>query len=302
MGRFEKDFLQAVELLKRGEVVAFPTETVYGLGARIFCEEAVKKIFSIKGRPADNPLIAHIGSLDDVSRLAVDIPEAFYVLADAFWPGPLTIVLKKHSDVPALVSAGHPTIAIRMPAHPLALRLIQAAGEPLVAPSANLSGRPSPTQSSDVKEDLTDRIHFILDGGESSIGIESTVISLIGPVPILLRPGAVSQAELESVLNQPVRLASEKDPAHSPGMKHRHYAPRAKVQLVLHPKTPSSSTSYLLSSEPFPSALVFNRRNFYSRLREADRSGAEEITIYCGPSIQQDAGLMNRILRCAGLL
>ncbi len=298
----EKKFLQAVELLKQGEVVAFPTETVYGLGACIFYEEAVQKIFSIKKRPSDNPLIAHIGSLSDVAKLAIDIPDAFYTLSSAFWPGPLTIVLKKHPAVPALVSAGHPTMAIRMPDHPLALRLIQAVGEPLVAPSANLSGRPSPTQASDVKEDLAGRLPLVLDGGECSIGIESTVVSLIDPIPTLLRPGSISQAQLESVLKCPIRLASEKDPACSPGMKHRHYAPRARVQVVLYPERPSTSASYLISSEPLFSALVFNRRNFYSRLREADRLGAEEITIYCGPSVQQDAGLMNRILRSAGLL
>lgn len=295
-------FFKAVELLKKGDVVAFPTETVYGLGGLVFCEEAIQKIFSIKQRPSDNPLIAHIANLDDVKKLAVDIPEAFYLLSEIFWPGPLTIVLKKHPHVPVLASAGQPSIAIRKPAHPLALRLIEEVGEPLVAPSANLSGRPSPTSAADVREDLKDSVSLILDGGECSIGIESTVVSLLEPKPVILRPGAITQEQLEAALGIPVRLATEKDPVASPGMRHRHYAPRAKVRLTFQPEEISPKTTYLLSSEPLGSALVFNRRNFYARLREADRLGASEITIYCGPSVQKDVGLMNRIVRSAGLL
>jgi Sua5/YciO/YrdC/YwlC family protein len=302
MEQAEKNFLKAVELLKRGEVVAFPTETVYGLGACLFNEGAIKKIFAIKKRPSDNPLIAHIGDLEDVEQLAIDIPEAFYLLSNRFWPGPLTIVLKKRPNVPMLASAGQPTIAIRMPAHPLALRLIRAVGEPLVAPSANLSGRPSPTLAADVREDLKDDTLLILDGGECSIGIESTVISLINSPPVILRPGSISQQELESALGVQVRLATEKDPIYSPGMKHRHYAPQAKVRVILRFEEIPPALAYLISSEPFASALAFNRRNFYSRLREADRLGVAEITIYCGPSAQEDAGLMNRVFRSAGLL
>jgi L-threonylcarbamoyladenylate synthase len=302
MEQAEKKFLKAVELLKKGEVVAFPTETVYGLGACLFHEEAIKKIFAIKKRPSDNPLIAHIGALEDVEQLAVDIPEAFYLLSNRFWPGPLTIVLKRRSNVPRLASAGQPTIAIRMPAHPLALRLIRAVGAPLVAPSANLSGRPSPTLAADVREDLKDDALLILDGGECSIGIESTVISLITSSPVILRPGSVSQQDLESALGMPIRLVTEKDPIYSPGMKHRHYAPQAKVRVILRLEEIPSDSAHLISSEPFASALLFNRRNFYSRLREADRLGVAEITIYCGPSVQEDAGLMNRVFRSAGLL
>lgn len=298
----ETIFSKAVELLKNGNVVAFPTETVYGLGASVFCEEAIQKIFSIKRRPSDNPLIVHISHVEDVKKLAVDIPKAFYLLSEVFWPGPLTVVLKKHPSVPALASAGQPSIAVRMPAHPLALRLIEAVGEPLVAPSANLSGRPSPTSSADVREDLKDLVPLILEGGECLIGIESTVISLLGPDPVILRPGAVTLEQLEAALGMPVRLAREKDPIASPGMRHRHYAPRAKVHLAFRSEEIRPSSSHIISSEPLESALVFNRRNFYARLREADRLGASEITIYCGPSVQKDAGLMNRIVRSAGLL
>ena len=295
----EKQFLEAVSRLKRGEPVAFPTETVYGLGAPVFQEAAVSKIFSLKGRPADNPLIVHVSSLEEISRLALDIPDSFFLLAQSFWPGPLTMVLKKRSEVPSIVSAGHSTIAVRMPDHPLALRLIKAVGEPLVAPSANLSGRPSPTTAQDVLEDLKEKNLLVLDGGECRIGIESTVISLIGPQPVLLRPGAVSQQQLEKVLGVSLRIAGNKDPVHSPGMKYRHYAPRAKVQLVFD-KQNLKGSGYLISSEPLLSAVLFTRQNFYSRLREADRLGVEEITVYCDPSIQQDAALMNRIFRAAG--
>lgn len=297
----EEFFNQAALLLQKGDVVAFPTETVYGLGARVFSEEAIQKIFSIKKRPSDNPLIVHISKLQDVERLALEIPKNFYLLAARFWPGPLTMVLQKRPEVPSIVSAGHPTIAIRMPAHPLALRLIQEVGEPIVAPSANVSGRPSPTNAADVREDLGETVPLILDGGECSIGIESTVIDLTRQNPVILRPGAITRQALEEVLQTPILLATEKDPIRSPGMKYRHYAPKAKVRLALCLEDLPKTSSYLLSSEEMPSAIVFNRRNFYAHLRLADRMGASEITIYCDPKMQEDIGLMNRIFRSAGL-
>ena len=300
MESMEKIFLEAVAKLQAGEPVAFPTETVYGLGAPVFQESAVQKVFLIKGRPSDNPLIVHISHLDEVKRLAIDIPDAFYVLAEKFMPGPLTIVLKRHPNVPPIVSAGHPSIAIRMPSHPLALRLIEAVGEPLVAPSANLSGRPSPTNAADVLEDLEGKVSLVLDGGECSVGIESTVISLFGPKPVLLRPGAISREELELALREAVLEPSVEEPAHSPGMLHRHYAPRAKIHLLFE-KEAIGNPEFLLSSEPHL-ATHFTRRNFYSFLRKADRLGVEEITIYCGPTALKDPGLMNRVLRAAGKL
>jgi len=297
----EQAISKAADLLKRGGVVAFPTETVYGLGARVFCEDAVKKIFSIKGRPLDNPLIAHIGTLEDVERLALNIPSAFYDLAKAFWPGPLTMVLQRRPDVPEIVSAKHPTIAVRMPSHPIALRLIREVKEPLVAPSANLSGKPSPTNAKDVLEDLGTLVSMILDGGPCQIGIESSVIDLTSSRFTLLRPGAISKENLESVLGAPVFFADEKGSVLSPGMKYRHYAPKAKMRLILQKKDLPRDALYLLSSEEMPSAIVFNRQSFYAHLRHADRLGVEEITVYCGPSVQLDAGLMNRIFRAAGI-
>ena len=196
----------AAALLKRGEPVVFPTETVYGLGAPVFDEKAILKIFSIKKRPPDNPLIVHIADVDDALDLSYDTPPDFWKLAERYWPGPLTIVLPKKDKVPACVSAGHPTVAIRMPAHTGALELIRAVGQPLAAPSANLSGRPSPTRALDVWEDLQGRVALILDGGECRIGIESTVISLTGSEPLLLRPGSVSKEEIEETLDCKVSL------------------------------------------------------------------------------------------------
>lgn len=283
------DLSKAIDCLKKGDPVAFPTETVYGLGAPVFHEEAVRKIFSIKGRPSDNPLIAHIAFLEEAARLGKDFNAAFYALAESFWPGPLTIVVKKHERVPGCVSAGHPTIAIRMPDHRIARELIEGVGEPLVAPSANLSGRPSPTSAQDVFEDLGGKLRYIVDGGTCCIGIESTVISLVEKEPILLRPGHISQEALEEVLGCKVGHASSESPILSPGMKYRHYAPNAKVTLVFKEEELKG---------PFfkPTAALL-----YSQLREADRKGWAAVEFYCDETVQKDAALMNRLLRAATL-
>ena len=205
--RLSPDQLQrAADLLKAGHLVAFPTETVYGLGAPIFSPEAIQSIFKVKGRPADNPLIAHVSSVEQVSRIALEIPEAFYRLAEVFFPGPLTVVLKRRPDVPSIVSAGLETIAVRMPSHPIALKLISLVDEPLVAPSANLSGMPSSTQAEHVLDDFDGKIAAVVDGGKTEIGIESTVINLLGETPILLRPGSISKEALEKVLGYPIFL------------------------------------------------------------------------------------------------
>jgi L-threonylcarbamoyladenylate synthase len=282
------DLLPAIACLKRGDPVVFPTETVYGLGAPLFNEAAVRRIFAIKGRPLDNPLIAHIACLEEAGSLSDGLNADFYALAEAFWPGPLTMVVKRRIEVPALVSAGQPTIAIRMPSHPVARQLIKAVGEPLVAPSANLSGRPSPTRLQDVLEDLNGKVAFVIDGGESEVGIESTVISLFHPVPTLLRPGKITREMLEEVLGRPVALPCASGPIVSPGMKYRHYAPKAPVRLV-----------YQLEDlrGPFISPTP---KTLYAQLREADRMGAAQIEIYCDEAVRRDAALMNRLLRAAG--
>lgn len=282
------DLSEAIEWLKNGEPVVFPTETVYGLGAPIFNETAVRRIFAIKGRPLDNPLIAHIAALEEAKTLSDGLSAAFYTLAEAFWPGPLAIVVKRRASVPALVSAGQPTIAIRMPSHSIARRLIEGVGEPLVAPSANLSGRPSPTCLQDVLEDLNGKVKFVIDGGDCEVGIESTVISLFHPIPTLLRPGKITREMLEDALRQPVALPPATGPIFSPGMKYRHYAPKAPIQLIF--KEEDLEGPFLL-----PSA-----KTLYAQLRAADRAGAALIQIYCDAAVQKDAALMNRLLRASG--
>jgi L-threonylcarbamoyladenylate synthase len=278
----------AIEALKKGEPVVFPTETVYGLGAPLFDEQAILQIFKLKGRPLDNPLIAHISSLEEVSRLSDALDSSFYRLAERFWPGPLTIVVKRKETVPSLASAGQPTIAIRMPSHPIARKLIEGVGAPLVAPSANLSGKPSPTRVADVLEDFEGQIKYVIDGGTCEVGIESTVISLFHQTPTLLRPGLIKKAELEEVLKQTIDLPSASGPILSPGMKYRHYAPKASLKLVFRKKDIRG---------PF---IQPTAQSFYAQLREADRLGLAEIQIYCDANLQKDEGLMNRLLRAAG--
>ena len=233
----EEALQRAAGLLKEGKIVAFPTETVYGLGADALNPEAVAQIYDIKMRPADNPLIVHVTGMDQLAELVMEIPADALILAGYFWPGPLTIVLPKKELVPDITTAGLSSVAVRVPSHPLALKLIQAAGLPVAAPSANLSGRPSPTTAEHVLEDLAGRIEAVLDGGPSSVGVESTVISLVSKLPALLRPGGVTLEMLENVLGKKILDLSNSGkeirgipPA--PGMKYRHYAPKAPLYLV----------------------------------------------------------------------
>ncbi|RQD76773.1 MAG: threonylcarbamoyl-AMP synthase [Candidatus Syntrophonatronum acetioxidans] len=231
----EAGIKKAAETLRRGGLVAFPTETVYGLGASAFSGEGVKKIFRAKGRPPDNPLIVHLAQLDTLKDLAVNIPPQAWTLAARFWPGPLTLILPKSPRVPPEVTAGLDTVAVRMPLHPTALALLRQAGLPLAAPSANLSGRPSPTTVEHVVEDLAGRVEIILDGGPCLVGLESTVLDITGKKPVLLRPGAVTLEELQEVLGEvevPPDLSYKDRAAPSPGLKYRHYAPRAPMFLV----------------------------------------------------------------------
>lgn len=227
---------RAAAVLRRGGLVAFPTETVYGLGADAFNAEAVRRIFAAKGRPADNPLIVHVASPADITPdLVTEWPRAAAALARAFWPGPLTLVVPAGPRVPAVVTAGLPTVGVRCPAHEVARALIEAAGRPVAAPSANRSGRPSATRAEDVWEDLAGRIDVLLDAGPAPVGVESTVVDVSGPRPRLLRPGGVPPEDLEAVLGQPVERAAELapgEPPPSPGMKYRHYAPRAPLELL----------------------------------------------------------------------
>ncbi len=233
--RPEKDKIKkAAEIIRKGGLVAFPTETVYGLGGNALDEDAAKKIYAAKGRPQDNPLIVHISDILQLEKLVKEIPERAKLLMDKFWPGPLTIIFNKSEVVPFGTTAGLDTVAIRMPSHAVALELIKEAGVPIAAPSANISGKPSPVCAEDVAEDLAGRIDMILDGGKVMVGVESTVLDLSEKVPIILRPGGVTREQLEEVLGRveldPGLAPGEKP--RSPGQKYRHYAPKAPMTLV----------------------------------------------------------------------
>jgi L-threonylcarbamoyladenylate synthase len=227
---------QAALFLKKNEVIAFPTETVYGLGGNAESSEAVAKIFAAKGRPSDNPLIIHIADTAQLTEFVASIPETAQKLIDEFWPGPLTIIFqKKEGKLSELATAGLPTVAVRMPDHPVALALIKAAGLPIAAPSANRSGKPSPTLASHVYEDLNGAITGIVDGGPTGVGVESTVIDCTGSIPMILRPGGVTKEQIEAVIGEvdfDPALKNEATAPKSPGMKYRHYAPDAPLFLV----------------------------------------------------------------------
>lgn len=228
--------IEAAQKLKQNEVVAFPTETVYGLGGNAESDEAVMKIFEAKGRPGDNPLIVHIANREQIHSFVKEISDQAAVLMDAFWPGPLTIILeKKAGALSEKATAGLSTVAVRMPDDPIALAIIEASGLPLAAPSANLSGKPSPTTANHVADDLTGRISGIVDGGATGVGLESTVVDCTGKIPAILRPGGVTKEQLEEVVGEvavdPALKDSNQAPK-SPGMKYRHYAPNAPFYLV----------------------------------------------------------------------
>ncbi len=288
---------KAVAYLRQGEPIVFPTETVYGLGAPVFHEEAVRKIFAIKGRPSDNPLILHVASLEGVKQVAHQIPKMFWDLADRFWPGPLSLIVQRSACVPSIVSAGQPTVAIRMPSHPVALELIRRTGEPLAAPSANLSGRPSPTCSLDVWEDLQGKVPLILEGGHCAVGIESSVLDVSGSFPVLLRPGSVTREELENFLHMKIRSPEEGGAPLSPGMKYRHYAPKAKVRLVLDRK--DLQGGYVLSPEPRLGERLLSMQTLFAEFRKADRQGASCIEIDCTPAVRSNEALMNRLAKAS---
>ena len=236
-GTSEEDIQQAAEIIKNGGLVAFPTETVYGLGADALNPEAVGKVYAAKGRPSDNPMIVHISSKDDLTKLTCGITDDMKLLMDAFWPGPLTMVVPARAIVPRVTTGGLDTVAVRMPSDPLAAALIEKSGVPIAAPSANVSGRPSGTNVQDIIEELDGKVDYIIDGGSTAIGLESTVIRVVNQKIEILRPGKITLDELESVANEVevnknvFERVIDKLVA-SPGMKYRHYAPNTKCILV----------------------------------------------------------------------
>ena len=233
----KKDMEEAGELIKAGELVAFPTETVYGLGGNGLLPDAAKKIYAAKGRPSDNPLILHVCDMQMVESLVKEIPDNARRAMEHFWPGPMTVILQKADQVPDCVTGGLDTVAIRMPNHPVALELIRRSGVPIAAPSANTSGRPSPTKAEHVMEDLHGKIPMILDGGAVMVGVESTIIDFTEIVPVILRPGWITKESMEEFLGCEVLMntslkASDHGIPRAPGMKYKHYAPKANVILL----------------------------------------------------------------------
>ena len=233
-----KDMEEAASLIREGELVAFPTETVYGLGGNGLFPDAAHKIYAAKGRPSDNPLILHVSDMKMVESLVKEIPDNARRAMEHFWPGPMTVILPKAEQVPDCVTGGLETVAIRMPNHPVALDLIKRSGVPIAAPSANTSGRPSPTKAEHVMEDLHGKIPMILDGGAVVVGVESTIIDFTEAVPVILRPGWITKEAMEDFLGCEVLMntslkASDNGVPRAPGMKYKHYAPKAQMVLVL---------------------------------------------------------------------
>lgn len=300
------DIERAAELLRSGAVVAFPTETVYGLGADAFNVGAVERVYRAKGRPADNPLIVHLADPGQIERCAVPDRRA-RLLAASLMPGPLTLVLPAHATVPEIVRAGLSTVAVRVPDHPIARALLERSG-PLVAPSANRSGRPSPTRAEHVLADLEGVIAAVLDGGACRVGIESTVLDLSGAEPLLLRPGEVGREGIEEILGELVGVLdshTSEAARRSPGTRHRHYAPSVPVRWVasLDLLSPSTASRMVLMPEPtveIAGAAVhpLDAATLFSRFREAEAAGLAEIVVVADPA-SLPAGLVDRLRRAS---
>ncbi len=318
---------RAADVLRDGGLVAFPTETVYGLGANALNANAVARIFEAKARPAWNPVIAHVGSIAEARALTTAWPDVATRLANAFWPGPLTLVLPKHHSVPDIVSAGLPAVAIRVPSHPVARALIAALGAPIAAPSANRFTELSPTTAAHVQESLGDRVDMILNGGASDVGIESTVVDLTGTVPVMLRPGVISRAMLANAAQMPVARniadAPDHTPRVSPGMVTRHYAPRADVWLFAvdevdelrrsmtkeHPVEPGRMSALVLDwamSLPdnvhiirMPNDPLAYARILYATLHDLDGAGFAVVAIERPPESDAWAGIQDRLNHAA---
>ena len=261
-------YTQAVDLLIKGQVVAFPTETVYGLGAIATSEEAVAKIFEAKGRPQDNPLIVHIGSKEELKAFTYNIPKLAEVCMDTFWPGPLTLILPlKPHTLAKNVTAGLQTVGVRMPEHTVALELLKQLKHPVAAPSANKSGKPSPTKAMHVYHDLAGKIPLILDGGTTGIGLESTVIDFVSEVPTILRPGGVTKEMLEKVIGQvgEAKLTDHKEAPRAPGMKYAHYAPESPVYLIEASREKIEAAVIKIHNEQKKVAIIAS--NSYNQIR-----------------------------------
>lgn len=316
-------------IIQKSGLIVFPTETVYGIGADATNPEAVKKIFIAKGRPSDNPLIVHLATIKDLPQVVESIPELAIKLMDTYWPGPLTIVFKKKSIIPKEVSGGLDTVGIRIPSNQIALEVIKAAEVPICAPSANISGKPSSTLFKHVLEDFTDKVDMMIDGGQASIGLESTVIDMTTPIPVLLRPGAITKEMIEKTLEIGIMDATEehvKDIPRAPGMKYTHYAPQGKVLLI--EGTQSHVIDYInneikkldlkrvgvIATEDYLSMIpCFYQvnlghenhldeiaRNIFLALRQMDAMNIAYIFIPALPKHDLGKAIMNRLMKAAG--
>lgn len=322
----DEDITLAAKLINDGEVVGVPTETVYGLGADATNEDAVRKIFAAKNRPCDNPLIVHISKLEMITDIASAIPDMVYTLAEKFWPGPLTMIMPKSESIPMVTSGGLDTVGIRFPSHNVALALIDKCGKPLAAPSANLSGSPSPTTAQRVFEDMNGRIPAIIDGGECEVGVESTVISFDADGTIrILRPGKISYEDFLTVTDKVViddGVLAQLTPdavVMSPGMKYKHYSPKANVIIIdgtaeafaEYVRNNSDKDTYCLlfdDSEAvddikyltYGQTSVEQAHLLFERLREFDEIGAKTVYARCPQKDGVGLAVYNRILRSAG--
>ena len=323
----QHDIEEAADILRDGGLLGIPTETVYGLGANGLNEEAVAHIFEAKGRPQDNPLIVHICGMEMLEGIVSEVPDRARKLADAFWPGPLTMVMPKGPEVSPVTCAGLDTVGVRMPYHPVVQAVIRASGVAFAAPSANLSGKPSPTNAADTLTDMDGRLPLILDGGESAVGVESTVVAVTGEHPMILRPGYVTREQMEQVLGEPVLIShaileklNDGEVARSLGMKYKHYAPKAEVTIVK--GSFSAYTEYVRQhTAPGVWALCFDgeeaalpvpcvsygRENdgaseahrLFTALRELDKNGARVVYARCPRSDGVSMAVYNRLIRAA---
>lgn len=336
---WENQLDTAAQVLRSGGIVAFPTETVYGLGANALDSQAVEGIYKAKGRPADNPLIVHIADFNDIDVLAGVIPKVVPLLMDTFWPGPLTLVMPKSQKIPSIITAELDTVGIRMPSHPIALALIRKAGIPIAAPSANSSGRPSPTLAKHVIDDLSGKVDIIIDGGSTLVGVESTVLDVTADPPVILRPGGVTREQLQRLLGKidsdPALFIkdSENTRPRSPGMKYRHYAPNAALLLLQGPAeqvaaeisrraelynreggcvglliTDETASLYEPSLYSFCKILSMGSRkkpeslaaNLFRCLREFDEKGIDFILAETPDVSGIGQAVMNRLLKASG--
>lgn len=334
-GNIDADVMeQAGKLIAEGELVAFPTETVYGLGGDALDPDASRKIYAAKGRPSDNPLIVHIAEFDDMKRVAREVPEQAKKLADAFWPGPLTMIVWKSDAVPEATTGGMQTVAVRMPNHPVALELIRRSGCLIAAPSANTSGRPSPTEAQHVAEDLSGKIAMILDGGPVGIGIESTIIDLTEEKPMILRPGYITPEMLSEVLQEEVVIdpgiiaADDTRKPKAPGMKYKHYAPKAEMiivdgtqdavidkinELTAAKRAEGKKVAVIATDETkerYDAQIILSMgkrsdedaiaQHLYKILRKCDELDVGEIYSECFQTPRIGQAIMNRLLKAAG--